>query len=200
MTECAAQPIVRVVRKGYIIRKSGKVERSSSTVSLIELGSHRIVVDTGFMEERDQLEKDFAALEVDPKSIESVINTHLHIDHYGGNDLFTNARIVAHEFEEPPLGAVRLSGETTLLPGIAVIPTPGHTRGSVSVFVEGRRRYAIVGDAIPTKANFDGHVPPSLCFDRNLAISSMDAILAWADVVVPGHDAIFEVLRRNNKG
>ena len=199
MTSCNGRPTVRIVRAGYLVRKGGQVEKSSSTVSLIEYGGSRMVVDTGAMDERDELERAFDAIEVPLESIDAVVNTHLHHDHCAGNDLFVNAKYFAHELEEPPLGTVRLSGETTIVPGVAVIPTPGHTRGSVSVFVEGRRKYAIAGDAIPTKGNFDSHTPPSLHFDRNLAVKSMNAILSWAEVVVPGHDAIFEVLRRDNK-
>jgi glyoxylase-like metal-dependent hydrolase (beta-lactamase superfamily II) len=199
MSECNGRATVRVVRTGYVVRKDGRVETASSTVSLVEFGGHRIVVDTGSPEERGALMKAFDDIGVRPDSVEAVVNTHLHLDHSGCNDLFANARSFAHELEEPPLGAVRLSGETTIFPGISVIPTPGHTKGSVSVFVDGRRKCVIAGDALPTKGNFENHTPPSLHFDRNLALRSMEAILAWADVVVPGHDALFEVVRRNNK-
>lgn len=199
MSECSGGPTVRVVRVGYLVRRGGLVKRSSSTSSLVELGDHRIVVDTGASDERVELVKAFEAMGVPLESVEAVVNTHLHHDHFGGNDLFAKAKVLAHEREDPPLGTVRLSGETTIYPGITVVPTPGHTRGSVTVFVEGRRRYAITGDAIPTRGNFEKHTPPSLHFDRNLALRSMEAILGWADVVVPGHDALFEVLRRDNK-
>jgi len=199
MSECDSRPTVRVIRAGYIVRKDGLVERASSTVSLVQLREHRIVVDTGAADEREELARAFDQIGVRPESVEAVVNTHLHLDHSGCNDLFANAKFFAHGLEEPPLGTVRLSGETTIFPGISVVPTPGHTRGSVSVFVDGRRKYAIAGDAFPTKGNFENHTPPSLHFDRNLAMKSMEAILAWAEIVVPGHDALFEVVRRSNK-
>ncbi len=196
MSACDSLPTVRVISKGYLVRKGQEVEKSSSTVTLVESGSHRIVVDTGDYSEKDALAKEFAAISVPLDSIQTVINTHLHRDHSGGNDLFTGAKFVAHELEDPPMGTLRISRPTSILHGITIVPTPGHTHGSVSVFVEGRRRYAMTGDALPTKSNYDNHVPPSMNIDRALAIGSMDAILEWAEVVVPGHDALFEVIRK----
>jgi len=80
-----------------------------------------------------------------------------------------------------------------LFPGVEVVHTPGHTAGSVTVFVRAEKRYAICGDAIPTKANYDSHVPPFIAIDKNLATKSMDAIIASADTIIPGHDAPFDI-------
>lgn len=41
--------------------------------------------------------------EVDPQSIGLVLNTHYHKDHTCGNDLFTNARILIHKYDYPPM-------------------------------------------------------------------------------------------------
>jgi glyoxylase-like metal-dependent hydrolase (beta-lactamase superfamily II) len=51
----------------------------------------------------------------------------------------------------------------------------------------------IAGDALPTFGNFQKDVPPALHVDRNLAISSMNKIIALANTVVPGHDYPFSV-------
>ena len=199
MIECDALPTVRVIRKGYLSKKGETILRSSSTVSLVESGSHRIVVDTGDYDEREEVTQAFEAAGAPLHSVNMVVNTHLHHDHVGGNELFPNARVFAHVLEEPPVGTVRVSSETALTPGVLIVPTPGHTSGSISVFVQGRRRYAICGDALPTRANYDNHTPPSLNIDSKLALRTVDAILAWADIVVPGHDSLFEVVRRYNK-
>jgi glyoxylase-like metal-dependent hydrolase (beta-lactamase superfamily II) len=199
MKGCDSLPTVRVVKTGYLVRKGEIVERSSSTVSLVEAGHHKIVVDTGDIGESEDLPRAFEEIGTPLRAIDMVVNTHLHRDHIGGNELFENARVYAHELEEPPVLAVRVAGEVTLSPGVAIVHTPGHTKGSVSVFVHGRRRYAICGDALPTKGNYDSHTPPSINIDPRLALRSMDAITEWSDVVVPGHDSLFEVVRRNNK-
>ena len=199
MKKCEVAPTVRVVRDGYVIRKNGTVKRASSTVALVEAGDHKIVVDTGDVGEREDLVRAFEGIGTTLQSIDIVVNTHLHRDHFGGNELFENARFYAHEREDPPVSVVKVYSETILAQGVSIVPTPGHTKGSVSVFVEGRRRYAICGDALPTRANYDNHTPPSVNIDPRLALRSMDAIVSWTDVVVPGHDSLFEIARRNNK-
>ena len=176
---------------------------------LIEGQGFRILVDTGVGDKEDDAFADMFALErtatlldelaargLRPEDITHVVNTHLHIDHSGCNELFPNALSYAHRFEEPPIGSTRISGALTLLPGVEIVPTPGHTEGSISVFVSAEKRYAICGDAIPTKANYDAHVPPFVAFDKNLATKSMEMILDWAQVVVPGHGDPFDVLRK----
>jgi glyoxylase-like metal-dependent hydrolase (beta-lactamase superfamily II) len=78
-----------------------------------------------------------------------VVNCHLHFDHCGGNPLFPTTRIVTqreelaaarrggYTFGELVEGATyeELDGEAEVLPGVHVIPTPGHTDGHQSVAV-----------------------------------------------------------------
>ena len=76
-----------------------------------------------------------------------------------------------------------------------MVHTPGHTPGSISVFVEAGLRYAIAGDALPTHENYLNWVPPGLNCDPDLALASMKEIVAFADIVVPGHGAPFRIDR-----
>lgn len=153
-----------------------------------------LVVDTGSPGRCAAVKQALRRARVDPRSVEYVVNTHLHIDHCGCNDLFESARYVAHPEERPPIGTMLVSDEHELLPGITLLPTPGHTLGSISVLVRSDRKYAICGDAIPTRENYEKCVPPFISADPRLARRSMEAILAWADVVVPGHGEPFEVV------
>ena len=189
-------PKVRLVRKGSLVRKGDVVVDASSSITLIQAGGKHIIVDTGSPSDSEKLLFDLKSMMLQPKDVDIVINTHLHIDHIGCNDLFENARVYAHELEEPPVGNVRLAGAITLLPGVEIIPTPGHTRGSISVFVASDRRYAICGDAIPTKANYETHVPPFVAFDKDLARKSMDMVLEWAEMIIPGHDEPFPTVAK----
>lgn len=192
----SATPRVRLVRRGFIERRGEVVVDASATVTLVEASGKRIIIDTGSPAECDKLLLDLKAMGIDPMKVDIVVNTHLHIDHCGCNETFENAVVYAHQLESPPIGNVRISGSTTLFPGVEVVHTPGHTAGSVTVLVMAEKRYAICGDAIPTKANYDTHVPPFIAWDKGLAMKSLDAILASADVIVPGHDAPFEVRRK----
>jgi len=189
-------PKVRLVRKGSLVRKGDVVVDASSTITLIEAAGKLVLVDTGSPTECDRLLFDLKSMMLQPKDLDVVVNTHLHVDHCGCNDLFENARVYAHELEEPPVGDVRISGAITLFPGVEIIPTPGHTRGSISVLVSADQKFAICGDAIPTRANHETHVPPFVAFDKGLALKSMDVLLEWADMVIPGHDEPFPVVRK----
>ncbi|MDH3364662.1 MAG: hypothetical protein OEM29_01440 [Thermoplasmata archaeon] len=79
---------------------------------------------------------------------------------------------------------------------MSAMETPGHTAGSVTIIVEAEQRCAICGDAIPAKANYDAGVPPAIHTGRRLATHSMNRILSWAEIVIPGHDTPFEVARK----
>jgi glyoxylase-like metal-dependent hydrolase (beta-lactamase superfamily II) len=183
-----------------MVRDGPRIVDASSTVTLVQSTGQILVVDTGAPSDMQKITSALRALGFKSTSVGYVVNTHLHIDHIGCNHLFENARLVAHRLEDPPVGTLRLSERTTLLPNVEIVSTPGHSAGSLSVFVTAERKYAIVGDAIPTKANYDQHVPPFLNMNKALALKSMDMILEWADVVVPGHDSPFEVLGKKYDG
>jgi glyoxylase-like metal-dependent hydrolase (beta-lactamase superfamily II) len=186
--------MVRIVRKGFLVRQGDVVVDASSSVTLVEAGGKRIIVDTGSPGDADKLQSALKSMMVRPRDIDIIVNTHLHIDHCGCNDLFSNALVYAHQLEEPPIGSTRISGAITLVPGVELVPTPGHTRGSISVFVSSDQRYVMCGDAVPTKGNYEARVTPFIAFDKELATKSMEMILEWAEMVVPGHDEPFQVV------
>ena len=90
---------------------------------------------------------------VAPGDVDIVVHTHLHVDHVGWDGSFPNARYIVHEddwaffmndeslAQRPhlrekvlPLANVeRVSGGTEVLPGVRLLPTPGHTPGHMSV-------------------------------------------------------------------
>lgn len=144
---------------------------------LIEHPDGPVLVDTGFGEDNDYIEKTFAprrmnlvaelkALGVEPLDISIVINSHLHFDHCGNNRLFPHARFFMtgaeledargkrytvrswFDFEGADLNAI--NEITEILPGITLLPTPGHTRGHLSVVVSGETTKVIAAQAIYT--------------------------------------------------
>ena len=139
-------------------------------VHLIEHPDARVLVDTGFTEIHP------ATADLDPRphslneqgfdldSVDIVINTHLHFDHCGGNHLFPGTPIYVQrrelddarteddytirEWVDPPgVNYVPVDGGFDLLPGIRLLPAPGHTRGSQIIVVDtGERPTIIAGD------------------------------------------------------
>lgn len=193
-------PRVFLLKPGSILRdESGKILDARSSVTLIISGPRKIVVDTGLEGEADRISKALAGLGLKPEQIDSVVNTHSHPDHCGNNRLFTRAEILA------------LAPQDVLMigPGVWALATPGHSLDSLSVVVgpvpeitktaktpnEASMTPTIViaGDALPTFGNFQKNVPPAYHVDRDLAVSSMEKIIAIADIVVPGHDLPFSV-------
>jgi glyoxylase-like metal-dependent hydrolase (beta-lactamase superfamily II) len=108
------------------------------------------------------------------EDIKVVLHTHLHIDHSGNDDYFTNAKIIMPRKElmfsvadlmdaqYPPEyitylveqlhvpGKMRLIDDTQeLYPGILLEPTEGHTWGSMNIHVNTKDGLAIIcGDVI----------------------------------------------------
>jgi N-acyl homoserine lactone hydrolase len=187
---------VRILRTGHIVREGVRIVDASSTVTLIMSGRQSVIIDTGSHSELEGLKRAMKEVSLHPDDVDTVVNTHLHMDHCGGNDLFLRAVFRAHGLERPPIGTSRVREGDVVAEKVSVMDTPGHTAGSVTILVDAERRYAICGDAVPTKANYDAGVPPSVHVDRRLAIQSMSRILSWADVVIPGHDAPFDVARK----
>jgi glyoxylase-like metal-dependent hydrolase (beta-lactamase superfamily II) len=126
----------------------------------------------------------------DPDSIDFVVVTHLHYDHAGGmvgadgRPSFPRARYVVQRdeaeaahgdelrlaglMETEQLDLVRaagqlaeVSGEVEMVPGVRVVPTGGHTRGSQAVLIgtndaggraeDPHDRAVFFGDLIPTR-------------------------------------------------
>jgi len=114
-----------------------------------------VLVDTGMIDSRPEVD-DMSPTphpENIPRHVAGVINTHLHFDHCGGNRLFPGVPIhvqarelaEAHSRDDYTIrdwvdfdGAtyVEHEGEVELLPGIRLLPAPGHTDGHQVVVVE----------------------------------------------------------------
>ncbi|HEX5402247.1 MAG TPA: N-acyl homoserine lactonase family protein [Pseudonocardiaceae bacterium] len=125
------------------------------------------------MRPEDSLLHRLAQLDVAPQDIDFVINTHLHFDHAGNNDLLGNATFfVQREQYElakdnpsypnqywnlPSLSYELVDGEQEVLPDVRVLPTPGHTEGHQSVLLSlpDTGQVIICGDAVYCQENFD---------------------------------------------
>ena len=190
---------IDVLVLGYLERfEDGSVnlKETWSTSSLIRTDDgHIIVVDTSSDFMRSPIKSAFKQIgKIFPDDVDMVVLTHCHTDHIGNVSLFKNATVYVHEGEECTIPNAKIVKEDTeIAKGVRLVHTPGHSDGSMSVFVEADRRYAIVGDAAPLKDNFTKRIIPALHTDAEAARASLEKIAEWADVIVPGHDKPFKV-------
>jgi N-acyl homoserine lactone hydrolase len=163
---------VRAIEYGGVLVEG---ERWPSCIHLIEHPTGRVLVDTGMIDSTPELDEEwhpFFDASLIPRDVSAVINTHLHFDHCGGNRLFPGTPIYVQRSEraaarEPGYtvpewvefdGAeyVELDGAGEILPGIRVVPTPGHTAGHQSVLVDTEDGLVVVaGDVAYTWKEFD---------------------------------------------
>ena len=149
---------------------------------VIEHPNGRVLVDTGMIDSTPELDEDWHPTiypERIPREVALVINTHLHFDHCGGNRLFPGIPIHVQRREleaarEPDYtipewvefeGAtyVELDGEAEIVPGVRVLPTPGHTPGHQSVLVDTDDGLVVVaGDVAYRWEDFDAAAGPLL--------------------------------------
>src|SRR3954471_23174157 len=154
-------------------------ERMPVYVHVVDHPGARVLVDTGMTElhpavaDLDPRLRPLSKQDFDLAGIDIVINTHLHFDHCGGNHLFTGIPIYVQRrelddarseddytirewVEAPGVQYVPVDGPLELLPGVRLLPTPGHTPGSQVVVVEtGGRSVVIAGDTAVFFADLD---------------------------------------------
>jgi N-acyl homoserine lactone hydrolase len=156
-----------------------------------------VLVDTG-VGGPDQLLSDWrvvnrsvadalSELDMTPDDIGLVINTHLHFDHCGQNAVFKQAAFYVQRAEVSRAQRESrelydwfafmnarfelLDGDTEVVPGLAVITTPGHTVGHQSVVVQvaDGTSHVLIGDAAYTPRLYlgpaDEDLPPGQASD-----------------------------------
>jgi N-acyl homoserine lactone hydrolase len=167
-------------------------------VHVIEHPDARVLVDTGMTELHP------AVADLDPRlvplseqafdlaGIDVVVNTHLHFDHCGGNHLFAGTPIYVQRQElddarskddytidawvdAPGVQYVPVDGELELLPGLRLVPAPGHTRGLQVVVVETGGRPVVVGGDVAV--SFDELDEPGT--DGQRLVRALDPALVW---------------------
>jgi len=149
-------------------------------VHVIDHPDGRVLVDTGMTKLHPAVVAAFdprlyplSEQPFDVAGIDLVVNTHLHADHCGGNHLFAGRPIYVQRRElddarteddytirewvdAPGLQYVPVDGELEVLPGVRLVPAPGHTPGSQIVVVEtGERPVIICGDAAVWSGELD---------------------------------------------
>jgi N-acyl homoserine lactone hydrolase len=131
-------------------------------------------------------------LGVKPSDIKAMAVSHTHPDHIGNVELFPTAMLYVQktEYEWPgPNNAPRFKPEhpVTKLEGdrdvfgdgsVTILATPGHTPGHQSLLVKLPKTGAVVlsGDAAHFRDNWDNRRVPSINFNRDQTLASMQRI------------------------
>lgn len=142
---------------------------------VVDTGRNRVIIDPGSADKPERLIDALNVAEIDPASIDTVIISHGHADHFSGcitadgKPTFPNAQYVIQRTEwdswvdpnklEPHHAETFrnlllpiqncftfLDGDTEIVPGIEVMNTPGHSAGHMVVLIG--RKMIFVGDVI----------------------------------------------------
>jgi len=203
------------VTKGvYLVGSSDISDSRDCSVYLMDLGD-LVLVDAGAGPGFESIVANIKALGFDPARISTLILTHCHIDHVGGAHLFReayNPKIVMHELDARPVerGDNRMTGASfyglnlrplpvdVILSGdedrifvcdhdIVCLHTPGHTPGSMSLYIDLDGKRILFGQDI--------HGPFLKDFGSDLKAwtKSMQKLLALrADVLCEGHFGVYQ--------
>ena len=167
-------------------------------VHVIDHPDGRVLVDTGMTElhpllaDMDPRLWSLSEQDFDLAGIDMVVNTHLHADHCGSNHLFAGKPIYVQRQElddarsqddytirewvdAPGVQYVPVDGELEILPGVRLLPAPGHTPGTQVVVVEtGGRLVVIGGDVAVWHGEFD-----ELPTEGRLVVRALNPELVW---------------------
>jgi glyoxylase-like metal-dependent hydrolase (beta-lactamase superfamily II) len=190
-------------------------------------GGESIVVDTGFHPDVGERRgrtcicppvELLRRIGVEPESVETVIFTHLHYDHTGNVDVFTNAELVVQRSElefwtgaeasEPRFAAViepeeieriasgrirLLEGDEEIAPGVEAICVGGHSPGQTVLLVEGLDGPVVLAsDAVHYYEELQLERPFEVYFDLEVMIEGYRTVRELAGrpgaALLVGHD------------
>lgn len=194
------------------LKYMGKPYDAALKPLLIRAERENILVDTGVGEipgkykrfytikrkAHENLRAQLSEHKLKPEDINVVINTHLHFDHCGNNELFKRARFFVHVdewryahsperfqmaayipelFDVNGLDYEFVHGKLEVADGVTIVPTPGHSIGHQSVVVRvGERNYVYCGDASPLRENLEHRNIPGILYCSHKALKSIDKL------------------------
>jgi len=159
----------------------------------------------------EEIASRLASMNIAADGIELVVNSHLHLDHAGGNAELPTAGVIVQrrelESERAKLGAEYISADFNtgqeLIPidgeydvfgdgTVACFPTYGHTAGHQSLRVKTiARQYVLCADACYLRKSLDELHLPGLVFDEAAALQSLHRLREMRQAgahILYGHD------------
>lgn len=177
---------VKILVKGYLAADNDG--RTASTVSLVLDDDVVMVVDPGFLEDRQVLVEALNEENLSPDDVNIVCITHSHIDHYANMGMFKNAKVLEYYGMWDNEGRIE-NWQQNFTSDIQILKTPGHDRTCITLFVKTDDGIvAICGDVF-WKKNY-----PEIdeyAADLKKLEQSRKLVLKMAHWIVPGHDAMY---------
>ena len=165
-----------IIRGVYLIGGPGITSADDAAIYLMDFSGDLVLIDAGAGRSSSQIVRNIEMLGLNPSNISHLILTHCHIDHIGSAPFFKKqygTKILIHELDA---GAVE-SGDTfktaanwygTTFPPTAVdqklkgrqetlkfgseelhcLHTPGHTPGSISLYLDREGKRVLFGQDI----------------------------------------------------
>ena len=199
----------------YLIGGPNVTRPEDAAVYLVDFGDELVMIDSGAGNSSSQLDRNIEMLGLKPSKLTQIILTHCHIDHIGSATYFREkykSEIVIHELDAraletgdsmktaanwygttfPPTRVDRkLKGAHEILnfgqEDLHCLHTPGHTPGSISVYLDRAGQRILFGQDI--------HGPFNRAFDSEIATwrQSMTVLLLLeADILCEGHFGIYQ--------
>ena len=185
---------------------------------LVRGDRHNIIVDTGHVGRRRSLLAVLAERDMQPSDIDVAVMTHAHWDHAQNYDVFDHAQVLIHRWERlyvrnphgndwatPRWTSAMLDSLSNVIevedgyeiePGIRVLHTPGHSAGTMALIVETPQGpVAVTGDGIAHAQVAVTRINANIFWNEEDSRRSIERVLESAEVVYPGHDLPFRVLR-----
>jgi glyoxylase-like metal-dependent hydrolase (beta-lactamase superfamily II) len=203
-----------IVSGVYLIGGPNVTQAEDAAVYLVDFAGDLVMIDAGAGKSSSQIVRNIEMLGLNPSSVSHIILTHCHIDHIGSAPFFREkygAKIVIHELDAkaletgdpirtaanwygtifPPTNIDRkLKGEQEVLKfdeeELHCLHTPGHTPGSISVYLDRAGKRVLFGQDI--------HGPFNKTFGSDIVAwrKSMQKLIALeADILCEGHFGIY---------
>ena len=198
----------------YAVGGSGLSAPEDAFVYIVDAGSELVMIDAGVGYGINRIEDNIRSLGLEPASVWHIIATHCHIDHIGGLSAWKErygSKVIAHELDRagiegennnltaasmygvdyrPVKVDMLLKGEKEKLSlgdvEFSFLHTPGHTPGSISVYIDTPDGRVLFGQDI--------HGPFSDSWGSDLGEwrKSMRKLLDLkADILCEGHAGIY---------
>lgn len=203
----------------YLIGGPGITAADDAAIYLIDFAGDLVLIDAGAGGSSSQIVRNIEMLGLNSASVSNLILTHCHIDHIGSAPFFKKqfgTKIMIHELDAnavergdsrktaanwysttfPPTSVdQKLKGDHEILKfggeELHCLHTPGHTPGSISLYLDRVGKRVLFGQDI--------HGPFHRDFDSDIKAwkKSMQKLLALdADILCEGHFGIFQPKER----